>query len=301
MDPTIDDVNTPAFLGRYRILGRYGAGGMGTVFRDQDPDLDRIVAIKIPHFEGPPEVRSARMQRFQREARLAARVHHPNVCQIFDVGERDGQPFVGMGFVEGQSLAQWLKENRRFKDIEKAVKLVLPLVEALQAIHGLGIIHRDIKPGNILFNDQGKLVLTDFGLARPEVGEDEFTSEGMILGTPGYMAPEQASGNSATLGPRTDLYSMGLVLYEMLTGRLPLEGPTPLRLQRMIVEDPPSPRIIDRGSIPTWRPSCCLPCGKIQRKDFRRPPRLLPNSASGNCPRTRLNRHPRPLPPKPRK
>jgi hypothetical protein len=240
MPTTSDEGPQLRSVGRYHLLEEVGAGGMGIVYRARDPLLDRIVAVKLPHFEGPSEQYARRVQRFQREARAAARVLHPHVCPIYDVGEQDGQPFVVMAFLEGPSLARRLTDSGRFEDVGAAVRVVLQLLEALAAVHAHGIVHRDLKPGNVMFDAQGGAVLTDFGLARPEEAEP-LTSEGAIPGTPAYMAPEQAAGQSDRVGPWTDLYSLGVVLYQMVTGRLPFEGAGLAVLHRLLHEDPPAP------------------------------------------------------------
>jgi serine/threonine protein kinase len=226
-------------IGRYRILARLGAGGMGTVYKAHDPQLDRVVALKLPRFDGTPQDVRRRVQRFQREARVAAQVWHPHVCPIFDVGEHEGQPFVVMAYVEGQSLSQRLADAGRYESISEAVTLIRQILDGLEAVHAHGIVHRDLKPGNILIDPTGKAVLTDFGLARPDTEAEHFTSEGVILGTPSYMAPEQAAGQSDRIGPWTDLYTLGLVLYQMLTGRLPFEGPALTVLSKIVHEEPP--------------------------------------------------------------
>jgi serine/threonine protein kinase len=230
----------PEQIGRYRILGRLGAGGMGTVYKAHDPQLDRVVALKLPHLLGPPRDRVQRAQRFQREARAAAQVWHPHVCPIYDVGEHDGQPYVVMACLDGESLAERLAGQRRFDHVGQAVALARQILDALEAVHARGIIHRDLKPGNIIIGPGNRAVLTDFGLARPENDTEHLTSEGVVVGTPAYMAPEQAGGESARVGPWTDLYSLGVVLYQMLTGRLPFEGP-PLTVLTKILHDPPPP------------------------------------------------------------
>lgn len=170
-------------IGRYRILEQLGAGGMGTVYKAHDPQLNRVVALKRPRFEGSPQERTRRVQRFQREARAAAQIWHPHVCPIYDVGEQDGQPFVVMAYVEGRSLAQRLTSQGRFGNVSEAVTLIRQVLDALQAVHAHGIIHRDLKPGNILIDAAGRPVLTDFGLARPENDAEHMTSEGVILGS----------------------------------------------------------------------------------------------------------------------
>src|SRR5262249_30366872 len=157
-----NDTPQPVQVGRYCLLTQVGAGGMGAVYRAHDPQLDRVVAVKLPLFDGPPEQRGRRVERFQREARAAARVSHPHVCPIYDVGEQDGRPFVVMAYLEGPSLAARLADSGRFEDIAEAVRIVEQLLEGLAAIHAHGIVHRDIKPGNVLFDSAGRAILTDF-------------------------------------------------------------------------------------------------------------------------------------------
>jgi hypothetical protein len=235
-------VALPQQIGRYRILGLLGAGGMGAVYRAVDPHLDREVALKQPHFDGPAEDVKRRMDRFQREARAAAGVLHPNVCPIFDVGEHEGRPFVVMALVEGQSLAQYLAAHPGQMDVGTAVHLVRQILDGLAAVHGRGTIHRDIKPANILLDATGWPFLTDFGLARPETPSPPFTSEGVILGTPFYMAPEQAAGHADQVGPWTDLYAVGVVLYEMLTGVRPFREAGLAVLAQILRDEPVPPR-----------------------------------------------------------
>ncbi len=233
----------PRQIGRYRILGRLGAGGMGTVYRAEDPELHRIVALKLPRFDGPPQSVVVRVQRFQREAQAAAGIRHPHVCPIYDVGEHEGQPYVVMAFIEGESLAERLTRRGRYENPVQAVQIVRQILDALEVVHDHGIIHRDLKPSNILFDAGDHAILTDFGLARRTDDGAGLTSEGMVVGTPAYMAPEQADGRLQSVGPWTDLYSLGVILYQMLTGRLPFEGP-PLKVMAEIIHArAPSPSL----------------------------------------------------------
>jgi tRNA A-37 threonylcarbamoyl transferase component Bud32 len=245
--PAPPDEPLPEQIGRYRILERLGAGGMGAVYKAHDPQLDRVVALKLPRFDGPQRDRANRVQRFQREARAAAQVWHPHVCPIYDVGEHDGQPFVVMAYVEGQSLAERLAARGRYEDVGEAVALVRQVLDALDAVHARGIIHRDLKPSNIMIDPAGRAVLTDFGLARPENDAEHLTSDGVVVGTPAYMAPEQAAGESARVGPWTDIYSLAVVLYQMVTGRLPFEGPALTVLAKILHEEPPPPSTLRPG------------------------------------------------------
>jgi hypothetical protein len=231
----------PVLIGRYRVLGLLGEGGMGTVHKALDPHLDRVVALKVPRFDGPADQVAGRLQRFQREARAAARVFHPHVCPIFDVSEFEGRPFVVMPFIEGESLAARLDRRGRCDDPVEALRLIDQVLDALGAVHDHGVIHRDLKPGNVLLDAAGRAILTDFGLARPTDDAERLTSDGAVVGTPAYMAPEQAAGQPDRIGPWTDLYSVGVLLYRMLTGRLPFEGPGLAVLAQIVNDRPPPP------------------------------------------------------------
>jgi serine/threonine protein kinase/tetratricopeptide (TPR) repeat protein len=230
----------PERVGRYRVVGHLGAGGMGVVYRAHDPQLERDVAIKLPVFHGSDESRTAARQRFLREARAAAAVRHPHVCPIYDVGEDQGRPYVVMALVEGETLGDRLRRLGRFEDVRAAVALVLQVADALAAVHAAHIIHRDLKPGNILLDRAGEPFLADFGLARGADSE-RLTAVGQLLGTPAYMAPEQAAIELGPVGPWSDQYSLGVVLYEMLTGRLPFEGSAAALLAQIGTKSVPPP------------------------------------------------------------
>lgn len=231
----------PQRIGRYQILGRIGKGGMGTVYKAQDPNWHRVVALKIPRFEGPEKDQALAIQRFLREARSAAQIRHPHVCPIHDVGEHEGLPYVVMAYVEGESLADRLAGGSRFEDCREAVFLARQVAEALDAVHGHGIIHRDLKPANILLDKNGQALLTDFGLARQENDAEHLTAEGALVGTPAYMAPEQIPSVMGPLGSWTDIYALGVVLYRMLTGRVPFEGSAWTVIHQIAQEEPPPP------------------------------------------------------------
>ena len=216
--------NVPTAFGRYRIVRQLGQGGMGTVYEANDPELQRRVALKLPHFSGSPEKQKQAQGRFLREARAAAAIEHPNVCPIYDVGEQEGRPFVVMAYVEGQSLADRLLGTPIVEAIE-AAGILLKVANGLAAVHGHGIIHRDLKPANILIRQKdGEPILTDFGLAQTAHDEENLTADGTILGTPAYMAPEQADPSLGPTTEQSDLYSLGVILFEMVTGRRPFTG-----------------------------------------------------------------------------
>jgi serine/threonine protein kinase len=240
---------------------------MGTVFLGEDPKLGRKVAIKVPRVTGPEPDHA--QQRFLREARAAAAVRHEHVCPIYDVGEFDGMPFVVMAYVEGESLAEHLKRVGRFADVRTAVTLAAEVAEGLAAVHAAGIVHRDLKPANILIDTKGKAFVTDFGLARLQDVTDGLTPEGAILGTPAYMAPEQVDEHE--FGPvtaRSDVYSLGVVLYQMLTGRRPFEGPSPSNILYQIVHaDPPEPQVLRPDLDPVL--ADLVMCAMAQRPGYR--------------------------------
>jgi serine/threonine protein kinase/tetratricopeptide (TPR) repeat protein len=228
----------PEQFGRYRILQQLGQGGMGAVYLAHDSQLDRPVALKVPHFAADdPEG----LARFLREARLAATLSHPSICPVHDVGQIDGIHYVTMAYIDGKPLADLLGGERPLPERSVAAvvrKLALALAEA----HAHGVIHRDLKPSNVMINRRHEPIVMDFGLAR-RVGQEDvrLTRSGSILGTPAYMSPEQVDGNAALVGPCSDVYSLGVILYEMLTGRLPFEGSTASVLGQILTKEPPPP------------------------------------------------------------
>jgi serine/threonine-protein kinase len=251
-----DSEEMPERLGRYHIVGRLGAGGMGVVYRAHDPELRRDVAIKAPCFRGPAATQAEARRRFLREARAAAAVRHPNVCPIHDVGEDGRRPYVVMALVEGQSLGDQLQRHGRFERPTEAAALVAVIADALAAVHAAGIVHRDVKPGNILLDRAGTPLLSDFGLAR-DADSEHLTEAGTLLGTPAYMAPEQAAGELGAVGPWSDQYSLGVVLYHLLTGRTPFEG-TPLSVLYQIGTTAPPPPSRFRPDLDPGLEAICL-------------------------------------------
>lgn len=255
-------------VGRYQIVRRLGAGGMGVVYRAYDPQLGRDVAIKLPTFHGPDENHSAARQRFLREARAAAAVRHAHVCPIYDVGEEQGRPYVVMAFVEGETLGARLRRQGRYEEPRVAVSLLLRVADALVAVHAAQVIHRDLKPGNILLDRAGQPYVTDFGLAR--AGDNEhLTAVGQVLGTPAYMAPEQAVPEFGSVGPWSDQYSLGVVLYEMLTGRLPFEGSVSSVLYQLGARAAPPPSLFRPDLDPRLEAICLKTLEKKPDARFR--------------------------------
>jgi serine/threonine protein kinase len=227
-------------LGKYIILEEIGRGGMGAVYKARDVELDRIVAIKIlsPYLIGEPRL----VQRFIREARLAASLDHPNIVTIYDIGGEGGYYYFAMKFLEGRPLKQYLTEEGPLP-LDQAASIASQLASALDYAHEQNLIHRDVKPGNVIINDSGHASLTDFGLAK--VAESlKLTASGEAMGTLEYMAPEQARGD---VRRESDIYSLGVMVYEMLTGRLPFQGTNQATLLYQHMHDPPPP-------VRQWRP-----------------------------------------------
>ena len=220
-DATLD--SAPDHIGRYRVLEKLGQGGMGIVFSAWDERLDRSLAIKVIGGSGDDD---SAVKRFWREARATAAVNHPNICQIYEVGEHEGQLFIAMERLEGESLGDRLE--RGSLPAHEAVPVGLGILSALEALHGRELVHRDLKPTNVFLTEHG-VKLLDFGLARPlvatsddEEADAELTQPGMLVGTPRYMAPEQIRGEE--VGPAVDLFATGALLFEMLAGRPAFEG-----------------------------------------------------------------------------
>ncbi len=239
-------------FGRYEIRRLIATGGMGVVYEARDTELNRIVALKIPRADMLHD-RTA-MQRFFNEARAAAAIRHPHVCPIFDVGEVEGQQFLTMPLVEGVSLSAWL-ENRTAAPRE-AVEIIRKLASAVQAVHDAGIRHRDIKASNVMIDQRGEPILMDFGLARvPQTGE-QLTHSGSLIGTPAYMAPEQIHDGATGGDERSDVYSLGVLLFQLLTGRLPFEGPITRVLVEIATREPPSVQSLRPDVDPTLAALC---------------------------------------------
>jgi eukaryotic-like serine/threonine-protein kinase len=247
----------PRAFGNYELLGELGRGGMGVVYRARQQELDRIVALKMilqSHLASPEHVR-----RFQAEAKAAAKLRHSHIVQIHEVGQLHGQDFFTMEYIEGQSLAQRMASRQ--VDIQRAVRIVAAIARAVDYLHKQGVVHRDLKPSNILLDADGAPYLTDFGLAKVFLQSDSRrTTTGVIAGTPSYMAPEQAAGRTAEIGPAADIYSLGAILYELLTGQPPFQADNPLDvLLDVLSGDPLLPRQINPKT-PRPLELICLKC-----------------------------------------
>jgi serine/threonine-protein kinase len=213
-------VSEPEIAGRYQLQSRLGFGGMSTVHLAFDKRLERGVAVKLlaEHLAEDPTF----VSRFQREAQAAARLIHPNIVQVFDSGqdERTGQYFIVMEYIEGQSCAEILRDDG-WIEVDEAVAIIEQACEGLHYAHRHGVVHRDVKPGNLLRSRDGEVKLADFGIAKA-TEQSSITQVGSVLGTAAYLAPEQARGEEA--GPRADLYALGVVTYQLISGRLPYEA-----------------------------------------------------------------------------
>jgi tRNA A-37 threonylcarbamoyl transferase component Bud32 len=204
--------------GRYRLDAQVGTGGMSTVFRAFDTVLERQVAIKLMHREIASD--SGQLERFRREARAVAQLNHPNIVGVIDAGEDENTPYIVFEFVEGQTLKERIRHFGRL-EIAEAVAYAIEIARALGAAHERGIVHRDVKPQNVLVDEEGLAKVTDFGIART-LDQEGLTADGRVLGTTDYVSPEQALGHPVT--GQSDIYSLGIVLFEMLTGDVPFHG-----------------------------------------------------------------------------
>ncbi|HTL53097.1 MAG TPA: protein kinase, partial [Planctomycetota bacterium] len=224
----------PIIIGGCEVLNEIARGGMGVVYRARHVKLDRVVALKV--MIAGEAASEGQVKRFLQEARSAARLKHPNIVPIFEVGEVDGQHFFTMEFIEGESLSALIARGPL--NAVQAVALMAPVAEAVHYAHSQGIIHRDLKPANILIDERAQPRVADFGLARDISGASSLSQTGHLVGTPAYLSPEQAQG--LELDPRSDVYALGVVMYEMLTGKVPFEGPNlPVLLTRIAMDDPP--------------------------------------------------------------
>jgi serine/threonine-protein kinase len=240
----------PRSLGDYELLEEIGRGGMGVVYRARQISLDRIVAVKMIVHGACASAED--LARFRAEAEAAARLEHPNIVPVYEVGACDGQAFFSMRYVEGQTLSGLVADGPRAP--RTAARYLAAICRAVHHAHQRGILHRDLKPSNVIVDRDGQPHVTDFGLAKRvaspgrEPGEARLTGTGAILGTPSYMAPEQAAGSRGVLSPASDVYSLGTILYELITGRPPFRAASPVDTLMLVLEqEPVPPRLLNRN------------------------------------------------------
>ena len=245
-------------IGRFEIRARLGAGAFGVVYRAYDPQLQREVALKVLH----PEMLNHpdRVARFQREARSAAQLRHANIVPVFDIGQDGSQYYIASAYIAGQTLHDAL--DNKPMPFQRAARIVRDLADAVGYAHRQGVVHRDLKPANILLDENDAPQLVDFGLSarqetEPQEKANRLTRLGAVIGTPAYMAPEQASGQTGELQPSADQYSLGVILYELLCGRPPFEGPPALVLYKLSHATPATPRSLN-SSVPPELEGICL-------------------------------------------
>src|SRR5512142_3199626 len=257
----------PAHLGRlgdYELLEEIARGGMGVVYKARQVSLDRLVAVKMLLFG--PLASPEDVQRFRTEATAAGSLHHPNIVSIHEVGIHQGQHYLAMDFVNGPPLSRLVTDQPL--PARRAANYVKSVAEAIQYAHEHGVLHRDLKPSNVLIDENDQPRVTDFGLAKLLEKDSELTLSGQVLGSPSYMAPEQAAAHRGLVGKRSDVYSLGAILYHLLTGRAPFVAPTVAEtLQQVQTTDPVSPTILN-PHLPRDLKTICLKC--LEKEPSRR-------------------------------
>jgi serine/threonine-protein kinase len=264
--PPVPQAADPPHVPGYELFGEVGRGGMGVVYRAWQCALDRPVAVKM--LLAGPLASPQEFGRFRRETAALACLRHPNIVQVYDAGDVDGRPYFAMELVEGGSLAQKLAGTPQ--PARPAAALVSALAGAVEVAHKSGIVHRDLKPANILLTADGTPKVSDFGLARRLGGEDGLTRTGAVLGTPSYMAPEQAQGRADAVGPAIDVYALGAILYELLTGRPPFRAATAAETLRQVTDEEPVPPSRLNANVPRDLETIGLKC--LEKEPRRRYP-----------------------------
>lgn len=265
------DRTSPLFgkLGDYELLSELGRGGMGVVYRARQRSLNRIVALKTVLASSAATDRE--ILRFQNEAEAAANLRHPGIVAVYDVGEAEGRHYYSMEFIEGDDLSRLIREHSL--PGEQAARYLIQLAEAVQYAHEHGVLHRDLKPSNVLLDSHGRIKITDFGLAKRVHADSQLTGAFSIMGTPSYMPPEQAMPTRGPVGPYSDIYALGAVLYELLTCRPPFRADNPLETMRQVVnEEPLPPRLVNPKIAPDLETIClkCLEKDPARRYDSAR-------------------------------
>jgi predicted Ser/Thr protein kinase len=243
-------------FGDYEVLGELARGGMGVVYRARQVGLNRPVAVKM--MLAGKLASDGERARFRAEAEAAAGLQHPNIVAIHEVGEHDGQPFFSMDFVAGRSLADLVRDHPLSNP--HAARYARQVAGAIAYAHAKGILHRDLKPSNVLVDADDRPRVTDFGLAKRIEGDGGLTASGAVLGTPGYMPPEQAAGRREAVGPASDVYSLGALLYELLTGRPPFRAATPLDTLMQVLDAEPAPPRLLNSRVDRDLETICLKC-----------------------------------------